>query len=209
MNGWIYWSAYHADAHKAVIPPAAISALLPLFPDNAHSAAMIRHSMDIVKAAVQHLNPGQTPVLAADQPVYTHGEGQVVIIFGGDGHTEVAWRLAGRQWLDERPDKADIASSGTANSFMHASHVTKTWHAHQVRAGSLYILIQQAYNEDCTSDDADADVMKPDSPSYQEWCTQRETSSVHFDYWLNTLSLELLFLWYIRSLREANFDLYV
>ena len=70
MNVWISWSAYHADAHKAVIPPAAINALLPLFLDNAHSAAMIRHSMDIVRAAVQHLNPGQTPVPAADQPMY-------------------------------------------------------------------------------------------------------------------------------------------
>lgn len=27
--------------------------------------------MAIVQAAVQHLNPGQVPVLAADQPLYT------------------------------------------------------------------------------------------------------------------------------------------
>jgi len=33
--------------------------------------------------------------------------------------------------------------------------------------------------------------------------------SVQFDYWLNTLSLELLLLRYIRSLREGNFALYV
>ena len=69
-NGWISWSAYHADAHKAVIPPTAITAPLPLFLDNEHSAALIRHSMVIVKAAVQHLNPDQTPVLAVDQPLY-------------------------------------------------------------------------------------------------------------------------------------------
>ena len=51
--------------------------------------------------------------------------------------------------------------------------------------------------------------LQPDSPSFQEWCTQRATSSVHFDYWLKTLSLELLLLRYIRSLREGNFQLYV
>ena len=67
MNGWISWSAYLAEAHKAVIPQAAINALLSRFLDNAHSAAMIRHSMDRVKTAVQLLNPGQSPVLAADQ----------------------------------------------------------------------------------------------------------------------------------------------
>ena len=70
VDGWISWSAYHADMHQAVIPTPAINALLPLFLDNAHSVAMIRHSMDIVKAAIQHLNPGQVPVLAADQPLY-------------------------------------------------------------------------------------------------------------------------------------------
>ena len=84
---------------------------------------------------------------------------------------------------------------------------TKTRHAHQVTAASLYILLQQAYSEDCTSDDTDA--MQPDSPTFEEWCIQRAKASVHFDYWLKTLSLELLLLRYIRSLREGNFQLYV
>ena len=67
---WISWSAYHSSMQEAVIPPPAINALLPLFLDSAHSVAMIKHSMEIVRAAVQHLNPGQVPVLALDQPLY-------------------------------------------------------------------------------------------------------------------------------------------
>ncbi len=70
MGGWISWSAYHADMHQAVLPPAVINALLPLFLDSANSVAMTRHSMDIINVAVQHLNPGQTPIFAADQPLY-------------------------------------------------------------------------------------------------------------------------------------------
>ncbi|XP_034062878.1 uncharacterized protein LOC117540355 [Gymnodraco acuticeps] len=225
MDGWISWSAYHADAHQAVIPPAAITALLPLFLDNAHSVAMIRHSMDIVKAAVQHVNPGQIPVLAADQPLYalakevqwtwpaTYGEDHFVIMFGGL-HIEMAMLKLLGDWLEDSGwtntlVQADIASSGTANSFIHASHashVTKTRHAHQLTAASLYTLLQQAYSEDCTPDDSNA--MQPDSPPF-EWCIQRAKASVHFDYWLKTLSLELLLLRYIRSLREGNFQLYV
>ena len=62
---------------------------------------MIKHSMDIVKRAVQYLNPGQVPVLAADQPLYalakqiqwtwpnTHGEDSSVVMFGGL-HIEMA-----------------------------------------------------------------------------------------------------------------------
>ena len=66
-NGdWISWSAYHAHIQQAVIPTAALNALLALFLDNAHSVAMIKHSMDVINAAVQHLNPGQVTVIAAD-----------------------------------------------------------------------------------------------------------------------------------------------
>ena len=91
---WVSWSAYHANIQTTVIPPAAINALLPLFLENAHSVATIKHSMDIVKTSVHYLNPGQIPVLAADQPLFaltkqiqwtwpaTHGEDQFVIMFG-------------------------------------------------------------------------------------------------------------------------------
>ena len=98
---WMHWSAYHASIQKTEIPPAVINALLPLLLENAHSVAMIKHSMDIVKTLVQYLNPGQILVLAADQPRFTlakqmqwrrpatHGEDQFVIMFGGL-HIEMA-----------------------------------------------------------------------------------------------------------------------
>ena len=75
-------------------PNAASTSLLPLFDDQAHSVAMIRHSMDVVSKAVQSLNPGQVPIITADQPLYTiakqiqwngpgtHGEDKFVVMFG-------------------------------------------------------------------------------------------------------------------------------
>lgn len=94
--------------------------------------------------------------------------------------------------------QADIASSGTADSFIRASHATKTRHAHQVTAATLHTLLQQAYSKDCRLDDSIT--TQPDGKVFQEWCTQREKASVHFDYWLKTLSLEVLLLLYIRSI---------
>ncbi|KAI0241982.1 hypothetical protein LSAT2_015270, partial [Lamellibrachia satsuma] len=44
------------------------TALFPLFLDSAQTVAMIRHSLDVVKNAVEHLKPGQTPVVTFDQP---------------------------------------------------------------------------------------------------------------------------------------------
>ncbi len=144
IDEWVSWSAYHANVQQAVIPPAAINALLPLFVDSvdsAHSVAMIRHSMTIVKAAIQHLTPGQVPVLAADQPLFaldkeiqwtwtaTHGEDQFVIMFGGL-HIEMGVLKLLGDWLEDSGwtnalVQADIASSGTANSFIRATHVTR------------------------------------------------------------------------------------
>ena len=43
--------------------------------------------------------------------------------------------------------KANIASSGTADSFLHPSHVTRTRRAHQITASSLYILLKKAFLE--------------------------------------------------------------
>ena len=57
-----------------VIHSAVVNAVLLPFPDNAHSVAMIRQSMNIVKVAVQHVHPGQSPALAADQPLYALAE---------------------------------------------------------------------------------------------------------------------------------------
>ena len=98
---WVSWSAYHASIQTTEIPPADINALLPSFIENAHSVAMIKQSMGIVKTSVQYLNPGAIPVLAADQLLFalskqiqwtwpaTHGEDQFVIMFGGL-HIEMA-----------------------------------------------------------------------------------------------------------------------
>ena len=99
--------------------------------------------------------------------------------------------------------QANSASPGIADSFISASHVTKTRHAHQVTAGTLHCLIHQAYAEQCPETEAD------DTPGFDEWCAQQAKGSVHFDYWLKVLSLEIMFLVNVRSLREANIDLYV
>lgn len=73
----------------------AITALLPLFSEKADSPAMVMHDLRIISDATSLLNPGQVPVVACDCPIFaickqiqwtfliTHGEGKVVIMFGG------------------------------------------------------------------------------------------------------------------------------
>ena len=129
------WAAsYHASTDSTVCKPMALNALLPLLSENAHSPAMIRHSMGLVQKAVKHLNPGQTPVVTFDQPLFTiakeiqwkypdsHGEDIFVIMFGGL-HIEMAALKALGSWLDgsgwtKALAEAKVASPGTADSFI-------------------------------------------------------------------------------------------
>jgi hypothetical protein len=67
---YLSWSAFFASMQPPFIQPLADTVLLPMFHENAHSPAMILHSMKIIKDAVNHLNPGQTPIIAMDQPLY-------------------------------------------------------------------------------------------------------------------------------------------
>ena len=70
-------------------------------------------------------------------------------MFGGL-HIELTALKALGKWLDSSGwvaaiTQADIASTGTADSFLKASHITKTRHAHQVTASALHILMKEDY----------------------------------------------------------------
>ncbi len=107
----VSWSAFHSHQPSCTPPTSTvISVLLPLFPDQAKSVAMIKHAMDVIKLSVNHLNPGQVPVIALDQPLYAvvkeiqwrmrdnNGEDKFVMVFSGL-HVEQAFLKVNGQWL--------------------------------------------------------------------------------------------------------------
>ena len=109
---------------------------------------MVKHGMDIQKDITNYLNPGQTPVITFDQPLFALGkyvqwkwpesyeEKFFVVMFGGL-HIEMAlWSAIGdllecSGWTDALIE-AGVSSSGTADTFSRGSHLTKTGRVHQV-----------------------------------------------------------------------------
>ena len=179
------------------------TSLLPLFLESVHTVAMIKHSFCIVKSAVKHLNPGQTPVLTYDQPLYAlakqiqwtwpddYGEYKFVIMFGGL-HIEMAalktigdW-LKGSSWVQALA-QAEIATAGTADSFLRATHVTRTRRAHQVTVAALYILKHRAYASYCLSCSKDGQAVLV----FKEWCHQKQQICPQVQYWSTVMELEL------------------
>ena len=100
--------------------------------------------------------------------------------------------------------QAKVATTGTAESFLKASHVTRTRHAHQVTASSLYILLKKSYA--CYLKSLDSGDQQE---AFEEWCARRKQEAPQFYFWHTALQLELLVLIFIKSLRTGNFTLYV
>ncbi len=67
---FVSWAAFHAALQPPPEHQIDIVALLPLLLENAHSVAMILHGMNVANDVVQHLNPGQIPIIAMDQPLF-------------------------------------------------------------------------------------------------------------------------------------------
>lgn len=100
---------------------------------------------------------------------------------------------------------AKLATSGFADSFISASHVTRTRHANQLTvcalfklmkvACELYLLLCAAVEEKALPLDGWKLIMAKTSPT--------------FHFWFLIMQLEVLLLVFLSSLRHGNFPLYV
>lgn len=185
--------------------------MLPLFHEDSKSVAMIQHSMNMIKLAVQKVKQDLLPVITLDQPLYaiakniqwswpgSYGEKQFVRVLGGL-HIEMAGLKVIGDWLEdsgwvEALTQAKVASAGTAKCFLKASHVTRTRHAHQVTASTFYIWLKKAYTQYL-------ETLEPgcQPESFDDWCKERVQEIPQFQFWHSALQLELLALTYVKEL---------
>ena len=121
------------------------------FLENAHSLAMILYSMNVIRSTVH--GPTQVPVIAVDQSLFalakqiqwrcanSHGENNFVFMLGCLHIEMTAFKVLGK-WLNgsgwtDVMSNAGVATQGVADSFISASHLTRTRHAHHITAASL------------------------------------------------------------------------
>lgn len=78
------------------------------------------------------------------------------------------------------------------------THVKRCREVHQVTAAVLYSLMVEAYEE-----------QHPDHEvSIDEWCEIQSQKFPTFLFWLLVLNLLVLYLTFVRSVRESRYDLY-
>ena len=215
----VTWSGFHSKLQdvSSVKPPAEIG-ILPLFPDKSTDPSIIKHAMLIVKKSTAFLNPGQTPVIGADQPIYAIakqlqwqfpailGEDMYVVLMGALHIEDKAQLMLGKfirgsgwEWA---VSTAEVFTSGRAASTLDDHHIKRTRYAHQVSLVSLSLLKKEAYSIYCN------DVDGPPKP-FDLWSIDQAVDVHMFKYWSQIIELELLLCRFVRSLREGDFELYV
>lgn len=218
-NSFRSWSAFFASLQQSVPKPPAITSLLPLFRDAAHTPAMVKHGMHIIKKVTLTVNPDQTPVMTVDQPLYAiakkiqwkwpalYGEKKFVVLMGGL-HIEMAVLKVLGDWLKKSGwthliSTAKITTEDRAESLLQGSQVSRCQWAHQVTASALYNLMCMSYDE--------YKMFTPDVQhlNFEEWCLQMVSNHPQFSYWYKTLKLQLIFLRFLRAQREQNYQEYV
>jgi hypothetical protein len=213
----VSWAAFHASRQQQSSDDPAITALLPLFAEKAGSPAMVKHGMNIIKTITNYVNPGQIPVIACDCPIFAMckyiqwycpsslGEDKFVVMFGGLHLEKGLWTALGTLldssgWT-QALSEAEVASAGTAESFIHVSHITRTRHAHQVTAIVLSKLQQDAYEQWRGE--------MQGQESFEDWKINMVDKYPTFQYWNLVLTTEIHILILVRAQREKNLALYI
>ena len=215
----ITWSGYNYRLmNDDSLKPPAVIWVLPLFPDKAASPSMIKHTMQLTIQGTEFLNPGQTGVLGADQPLYaiakqlhwtcpeSVGEDKLVVMLGALHIEDKVHQMTGKLLRDSGwttvLSQAQVLTSGRAQSALNEQHIKRTRYAHQVSVMSLHLLKHKAYSAYCSGVDG--------APESQEvWEQLSRTDNPQFKYWSTIMELQLLMCRFIRSLREGDFPLYV
>ena len=108
--------------------------------------------------------------------------------------------LSGSRWAEVMCN-AEVATQGVAESFLSASHVTRTRRTHQVTAASLHILMSKADSVyQAKSRENEQEML-----SKEEWKDAMSKKSPQFHYWFSLFNLELICLRLVRAL----FSLYI
>ena len=195
------WPVFHSQRKAVQVKPKSASYLLPMFPDCAHSVPMIKHSMKVAVKLTDHANPGQTPVLVCDQPLFALakqiqwtwpeelGEDHFMVMIGGL-HVEMAILAALGSFLDnsgwtEALVLAQVTTSGRAQSLLSGSKVKRTRYAHLVTLGGLSLLQQDSYRKYLTS------VEGTEALQFLDWCCYQASRSPQFDYWNTVKEIQI------------------
>ena len=104
--------------------------------------------------------------------------------------------MRGSGWC-EVYEASKINTPGRIDSFLKGNQVKRSRYAHQVTLSVLLTLARDSLEHQTTFD------------CFNDWKENLAKVSVNAHYWFTVIDLEISLFMFVRSLREANFDLFV
>ena len=141
-NEWTSWAAYYASITEPPATSPTKSYMLPLFIESSNSPVMVWHGMKVLRQAINNIDPGQTPVMVANQRLFTlakklqwkyphteHGKDSFLVTLGAMHTEKMLWGvsgewLGGSGWITELT-YSGISTSGKAQSFISVHHICR------------------------------------------------------------------------------------
>ena len=103
--------------------------------------------------------------------------------------------LEGSGWTDVF-EKVKMSTVGRIECFLSGSKVKRSRYAHQVSLAALVTMSNMVFKS------------QSDGISYDEWRKKLSYNCATAFYWFTVIDLEIILFMFIRSLREANFQLF-
>ena len=213
----VSWASFHAGQAEQLKQETIQTQILPVFTEASNTLAMVKHCMIVIMRAHLFTNPGETPWVTADQPLFALfktiqwlfpdilGEEHIVGVLGALHTEKAAWTCVGQVedgcGSTALLAEAEVTTIGVADSCLHCAHISRSRYINTVTACVLYKMLREAYDSylDIPSD--------TEKLAFGEWCDVQQSPMFRYHYFL--LECKLLVLQFIRSIRTGNFELYL
>ena len=217
----VSWTGFHL--HKCrdqTGKETTLNSMLPVIDHVVHDAAFQYHVLCISQDYTAYLNPGQTTVSCGDQPLYALKKLLIwanpnrflkpftftpdVFAFFGPLHIEqvslvCTGELIRATGLEDILSTSGLSTVGLSTAMCDVNNIKKARYCGQVVAPVLNTLLMDAYKEARAAGDK--------SDDFDEWCKEQKDES--FIYFSGILKHLLNINLFVRSLREASFDLFI
>ena len=163
-NSDLSWSVYNERRNDPINSEKSYNSILPLLRQNVRSYSMQMHCIEITKAAIEILNPGQPAVDVSDQPIYAiskhlqliypdqYGLHKYLPMFGGLHIEKLLLELHGQiiagNGLPEILNISKLSMTGAGNTLVNVSAITSARYVLQVCAAAEYKVLKLMYDDD-------------------------------------------------------------
>ena len=122
-------------------------------------------------------------------------------------HTEnMLWSVSGDSLCESGwttvVTNSGVSTSGTAESYIGASHICRTRYVHTVSVAAIYLIQRRAYNEY-------VDINPGEIMSFEVWLTNLCHTNSQADYWNKSKELDLAILQFCKSCHTGDLDLHL